>query len=286
MLDKKSIIYYARYIEHNIYGGYVMKFCQNCGKEIIEGAKFCNSCGSPVEAVEPQVEGEKETTEIDLASQETEVAEGVSADLPQTDNVDTNSEAIVPVKSKKQIKMTKTTWIIVAAVAVAIVIAIVSIVNSVKLNNYKTILENAYSSMSYGAEQAESYCSLQSKVWRNCIMQDSSIETDKYTKNEYGSYYSDFNDALEKFYTGEYLTHSTVSSNVDTVNGYMSELKDCPEKFEDEYRALKEMYVAYSDLTDLVVGSSSYSLNTFSEALESAKADYKSALSSAKLLLE
>ena len=66
----------------------------------------------------------------------------------------------------------------------------------------------------------------------------------------------------------------------------MSELKDCPEKFEDEYRALKEMYVAYSNLTDLVVGSSSYSLNTFSEALESAKADYKSALSSAKLLLE
>lgn len=154
------------------------------------------------------------------------------------------------------------------------------------LNWTKTKCKFRYSSITYGAERAESYASLESKVWRNCIYKQSSTETDKYTKNGYGLYYSDFNDALSNFYVGESLTYSAVASNVTIVDGYMSELKDCPKKFENEYKALKELYIAYSDITDLVVGNSSYSWNTFNETLESAKSDYKSALSSAKLLLE
>ena len=29
-----------------------MAFCQNCGAQFSEGAKFCPSCGTPVQAVE------------------------------------------------------------------------------------------------------------------------------------------------------------------------------------------------------------------------------------------
>lgn len=30
-----------------------MAFCQNCGKELLEGAKFCSECGTPVGSVAP-----------------------------------------------------------------------------------------------------------------------------------------------------------------------------------------------------------------------------------------
>ncbi|MGN0505869.1 MAG: hypothetical protein ACI4FZ_04865, partial [Lachnospiraceae bacterium] len=70
------------------------------------------------------------------------------------------------------------------------------------------------------------------------------------------------------------------------VNSSMTKLKNCPEKLKDEYRAIKEMYVAFYELTDMVIGNSSYSYNSFSEALESARSNFKSARSTAKLLIE
>lgn len=249
-----------------------MKFCQNCGKELLEETKFCEGCGTAIPTVDANAVSESQV--------------GTQENIPEPTTEDAVIIETFPVKIKKKIVLSKKSSLFIGvALAVLIIIGIV-IGKTVSLNKYKQNLESAYDSITYGAEQAESYASLQSKVWRNCIYEQSSTETDKYTKNEYGRYYSDFNDALSSFYDGESLTYSLVSLNVTTVDGYMTKLKDCPEKFEDEYRALKELYIAYSDLTDLVVGTSSYSWNTFSETLEDAKADYKSALSSAKLLLE
>ncbi len=232
-----------------------MKFCSNCGKELADGVQFCESCGTAV-ASDVMVDG------------------AVIAD------------AASPEPKKKKFVFSKKMGIIISAVLVAVIIAGIVIGNKVSLNQYKEKLESAYDYMTYSALKAENYASLQSKVWRNCIYEQSSTETDKYTKDEKGKFYDDFNDALSSFYSGEIITYMSVDTNVSAVNDLMSELKDCPEKYEDEYKALKELYVAYSELTDLVVGSSTYSWTTFSEALESAKTHYKSALSSARLLLE
>lgn len=263
---------YARYIEH-IKGGFTMKFCEKCGKELLEGAKFCEGCGTAIET-----DSAENVSDSHNATQE-------SAVDATTENV-TNVETVSPVNVRKKIVLSKKSLMIIISIIVLLIIGGIVIARGISLNNYKEKLESAYSSITYGAERAESYASLESKVWRNCIYKQSSTETDKYTKNGYGLYYSDFNDALSNFYVGESLTYSAVASNVTIVDGYMSELKDCPKKFENEYKALKELYIAYSDITDLVVGNSSYSWNTFNETLESAKSDYKSALSSAKLLLE
>lgn len=249
-------------------GGIKMKYCSNCGKEIMDEAKFCDGCGASIEILNTQLENENITPESVIATQE---------------EATINSGNMI-IKSKKS-KIGKLLAIIIPAAVISLMIVVISIVNGFKLNKYETTLVETYNTMVQGAEQAESYASLESKVWRNCIMQSASTETDKYTKNEYGNYFSDFNDALQKFHTGEYLTYSEVSANVDVVNNYMAELKDCPDKFEEEYRALKEMYVAYSDLTDLVVGDSSYSCNSFSDALEAAKSNYKTAKSAASLMI-
>lgn len=250
-----------------------MKFCQNCGKELLEGAKFCESCGTEISM-----------NDVDNTSVNQTPIQENAVDTP-TENV-MPVETATPVKVKKKIVFSKKSLIVIIAIVLVLIIGGVMVARGISVNKYKGIIESAYSSITYGAEQAENYATLESKVWRNCIYEQSSTETDEYTKNEYGRYYSDFNDALESFYEGESLTYSLVSLNITTVDGYMTDLKDCPKKFEEEYRALKELYIAYSELTDLVVGNSSYSLNTFNETLESAKSNYKSALSSARLILE
>lgn len=231
-----------------------MKYCSNCGKELADGVQFCESCG-------------------------TALTSNVMVEEAVVD------EVVSPAPKKYKFVLTKKLGIIIGVVLVAAIIAGVVIGNIVSLNQYREKLEEAYDKMIYGAQRAEEYASLQSKVWRNCIYEDESAETDKYTKDRNGRFYDDFNDALSSFYKGEALSRIEIYNNVSDVDTYMSELKDCPDKFEDEYRALKELYVAYSGLTDLVVGDSSYSYNSFSEALESARSNYKSALSSAKLLI-
>lgn len=263
-------------------------FCEKCGKEIMDEAKYCASCGcavptednATVKAQDDVSEPLKDNTVESVASQEEndDVAEEI---LPNFTSHGTTTEV-----TKKKFVFSKKLIIIIAAV-VAVLIAVGIIVgNSISLNKYKDKLESTYSSMKIGAQVAEEYAALQSKVWYNSISELSSTETDKYTMDEYGWYYSDFNDALSAFYEGESSNYDVVSINVSTVELRMLELKDCPSKFEEEYKALKDLYVAYSELTDLVVGDSSYSYNSFSEALDEAKSNYKSALSSARLILE
>lgn len=261
-----------------------MKFCKNCGKEIQEGVKFCNNCGSPINFVEKNAEdtvvNETENTDV---SEQVETVGSTNGGVEQ-ESAENNTTEVT--KVKKQFKITKKIIGIAAAALVVVIIAIISIISVVKTNNYKKTLALVYNSMSNGAEYAEQYCSLQEKVWRNCIWETESIETDEYTQDDYGSFYDDFNDAIQEFYDGEKSNYYTVSFNVSAVNVNMEKLKNCPKKLEDEYTAIKQMYVSYSKLTDLVVGSSTYSLNEFSNVLESAKSDFKSAQSAAGLLID
>ena len=255
-----------------------MKICQNCGKELLDEVKFCSSCGNIVETVK--------NDEVTEESTEKEAVNEVLEEVVNTENCEEKPIVESVSSVKKKFVFTKLTGIIIVSVLVVCAIIGVIVARNVSLNKYEEKLTSAYERMTYGAEQAEQYATLQSKVWRNCIYENDSIETDKYTKNEYGRFYDDFNDALSQFYEGEKLTHSTVDINVLSVDLGMAELKDCPEKFEDEYKALKELYVAYSDMTDLVIGNSSYSCTSYSDALDEAKAKYKNALFSAKLMLE
>lgn len=284
-----------------------MKFCQKCGKELLDTAQFCEACGTPTAEV-------ANNAPVAAVNGEVTVNAPPINDVPFApvpDNavpyngmpvnpmpvnvapveVMPGSQQFQPVSvgtavAVKKPAPVKLIIIIVAAVLVFAIIAGVLIVKSTSTNKYEALLEDAYAAMTVGAELAEDYATLESKVWRNCIYEDSSTETDKYTKNSYGWFYDDFNDALSEFYAGERATYESVQSNVETVNKYMSELKDCPKSLQEEYEAIKALYVAYSDMTDLVVGGSSYSLNSFTEALNTAKSNYKTALSSARMLLE
>lgn len=257
-----------------------MRFCVNCGKELLDNVKFCDSCGTAVTTEEKTVD--KEILQTTSTVEDTGTENSADSNIKESEFLET--ETIV--KPKKKFVFSKKILAIAGAALVLLIIAGVAIGNAVSLNKYEEKLETAYDTITRGAETAEEYSTLQSKVWSNCIHERASVETDKYTKNKNGWFYSDFNDALTSFYEGESFNYSMVNLNVTSVNLQMAELKDCPKKFEDEYKALKELYVAYSDITDLVVGNTSHSCNSFTEALNSAVSKYKSALSSARLLLD
>lgn len=262
-----------------------MKFCTNCGKELKEGARFCETCGFAVSGLDIEVDN---TIAPEILNEETPVQTEVSGDVSNEATYQlqiTDTVGNYPV-AKPRVKFTKQSLIIAAAVVVIAIIAGIFVSNSIAMNKYKEKLENTYNLILSSAEEAEDYATLESKVWRNVIEKDSSWETDKYTKNASGYYYSDFNDALSNFYDGEVSTYYSVLEDNEAIGKQLSELKDCPEKFEEEYKALKELYVKYSALADLVIGDSSYSCNSFSSALESAKTDYKTAKSSAQLIVE
>ena len=271
-----------------------MKFCQNCGKEIADQAKFCVNCGAAVVAKQEEATVKEKVEEKAPEA----VAEEKSADLgEQTEATNASAEAPTDATAaedpaatdsvvKKKFVLSKKLMIIIGAAIAALAIIGVIIGSAVSSNKYEKKLTEAYERITYGAQLAEEYATLESKVWYNCIYERSSTETDKYTKDEYNRFYDDFNDALLSFYEGESLTKSSVSISDLLLSDQMSELKDCPDKFEKKYAALKDLYVAYSDLVDLVIGDSSYSYNTFSDTLDSAKSDYKSALSSARLIFE
>lgn len=229
-----------------------MKFCSKCGKQLSDEIMFCDACGARVESV----------------------------DVTTNANIKANS---VKKPNKKKLVIIA---IALVALIVAGTVAGITISNNnaeTEIEEYEDSLEETYELMITGAEKAEDYCSLKSKVWRNCIYENDDYETNKYTKDSYGWFYDDFNDALWAFEEGESLVYNAISDNKTEVDELIDDLKDYPDELEDEYKAIKELYVAYSEMVDLAIGDSTYSWNTFSEALENAKSDFKSAKSSAEV---
>lgn len=240
-------------------------FCEKCGQELNEHANFCMECGTPNPAFNTET-----TKNIPI----------------QAASAPTNSPT--QKAAKKPNKLLIITVILIPAIVVFLIFSIIlASVIGVNLKNamYESKMSDAYELITSAADLAESYSSLESKVWYNCIYEKESQETDEYTQNDYGNFYEDFNDALNNFYIGEIENYNLIKTTTEEINALMLELKDCPSKFEDDYKILKELYVAYADLADLAIGDSTYSYNTFSAALEKAKSEYKSAESDARIAI-
>ena len=256
-----------------------MKYCPQCKTWESDIAAYCPRCGSFLQS-------------SDMEKTDYFAYNGNPSFPPNTQNspesVAPQLDSAIPVISTETPelpsgKKKKTIIILAVVLSVCMVLGVVSIVvvNSIKkekeLEKYKKLLDETYEEICDNAKKAESYATLESKVWRNCIYENESYETDKYTKNEYGRFYDDFNTALLSFYIGESSTHNSVEGNDEHIKESMSELKDCPQKYEEEYKILKKLYTSYSTLADFVLGDSSYSWTTFNEALENAKSDFKTA---------
>ncbi len=239
-----------------------MQFCKNCGRELPAESNFCSYCGAHIIEKDKTAEIKNELIGIQKSEEENAV-------------VKKRALKLFFAKLKDKLFGSK------KRIAISLLVLIVAITGTVvttkvyATKNYKNNMKSVYNNILTGAEYAERYATFESKVWYNSISKNDSSETDKYTKSAFGVFYKDFNEALSMFSAGERFLYSKVATSVKTVNAEMLKLNNPPKKFENEYAELKKLYVAYSDLTDLVVGDSSYSYETFSAKLESARSEYK-----------
>lgn len=117
---------------------------------------------------------------------------------------------------------------------------------------------------------AEEICNTTQSIWHNSIWQIDDENTNQYTKDPAGVFYSDFNDALINFYrSNEYQDKADmIKSNAADIERLIETLKEPPEKFKGNMLdAIVSYYVEYQKFIDLALYPNE-SLNSFSEKFE------------------
>ena len=223
------------------------EICEECGKEIPRNATECPYCGCP------------------------------RNDSPQKVEV----TAVSMSKPNKKI-------IIIALVAVVVICIGVFIANSIRdkqeqikaeqvaamekeaADTYKENLVAIKAKMLTGGAEAEYACGLIHDVWYNTIYEEDDYTTNKFCKN--GSFFnSDFNISLRNLFADSDFKAriSGIEFNQDEVKELMRELTNPPEESKGAYDAVKELYDAYLEITELAVNPggnlTSYTSN-FNEA--------------------
>ncbi len=171
--------------------------------------------------------------------------------------------------SSKQVK------IIITAIVLAVVILAVGkfVYDYIASENYKMKVEDCAYTMIEGAANAETACNKIVSVWSNSIWKTQDIETDKYTTDEGGLFYEDFNDALDSLFEDEDFLNDLreINDNLEAVNDEMRELQNPPKGCSQLHDAFMNFYDAYYELVNCAIDPTgnleSYS-NEFSDADE------------------
>lgn len=114
--------------------------------------------------------------------------------------------------------------------------------------------------------QTEKASVIKISVWKNSIYKTSDDETDEYTKNDKGVFYSDFNDALQKLNDSEKFNnyYKTASKKLNDVSRQIKELNKPSSKYTKAFDELLEFYSLSNQFFDLTFNSIE-SLQTFTE---------------------
>lgn len=226
--------------------------CSECGKEMSPKKKICPNCGCPVSENNNDTEAAAQKVEL------TKVAVG------------------------KNTKMA----LLFAGIGIAVLIIIMLLVNGANSKSYKENLDIIIVKMLDGGATAEECGNLIKKVWYNTIYEKSDYTTNKYTKDNYGRFYDDFNTSLNNlFYSSDFKEKiDSIKSNQEEVNDLMKKLKNPSSEWEEAYDDLKDYYDSYLDLTNLVI-SPTGSLTTFSSKFNDADTDMLNSYSKMKSYL-
>lgn len=214
--------------------------CEECGAEIPQGADSCPNCGCPV-----PVEGEENTE----APQKVELT---SVKIPKLD------------QRKKKIVVGSIIGVIVLIAAISLIISQMRQATAAQLSaDYSENISTVSAAILSSAIQTEEAGNLIHDVWYNCIFEENDPETNEYTRPN-GYYLDDFNDALANLFSDETFSQqlSSIKNDQETVTDLMRKMSDPPEEFEDAYEALRELFDAYTEFTNLVINPSG-NLQTF-----------------------
>ncbi len=120
--------------------------------------------------------------------------------------------------------------------------------------------------MLHGGVTTERCGNLVQKVWHNSIYKIKDTETDAFTLDASGNFYSDFNTALDNLYADDAFVKDlqSIRDNRSEVEEKIRGLKNPPSEWQSAYDELLLFYDCYYDFTELVLYSNC-SLNEFKE---------------------
>ena len=158
--------------------------------------------------------------------------------------------------------------IIIFAIVLAVVILVGGkiVYDRFARTEYRMRLEECSYTMIEGASEAETACNKIVAVWNNAIWSTQDIETDKYTTDEGGIFYEDFNDALNNLFSDDDFLDDLqdINDNLEDVNGMMRELQNPPKGCEQLHDAFMDFYDEYYELMNCALDPTG-SLETYSD---------------------
>ena len=270
--------------------------CPDCGHEVPEGVETCPNCGCPLEIEESNTMEEEllqkvEVTSINLPKmkkkarkrliivmativilicgllgakvvKDKKVAEAERIAAEKAAEEAAEAERIAAEKKAKEAEEAAEAERIAAEKAAE------------EAETYKSNLMMISLYMLSGGSTAETAGNLVKAVWYNSIYEEKDSSTDKYTRPN-GYFVDDFNVALGNLFSDSSFksTINDIRENQDNVAGYMKDMRNPPEGYEEAYDALKECYDAYVSFTNLVINPTG-SLQTFSTNFNDADSEF------------
>lgn len=166
-----------------------------------------------------------------------------------------------PVAQEKS-KSHKGIWAIVIVLMLAIVVLIGWLTyekiqedkqKEEKLNEmvaYHNTLIDYYNELIDGAKAAEESSVLILNVWQNTIYKKEDDETDKFTIDDNGKFYENYQDALDVLYNEESFKQGKedILKQQEKVDKLYKKLMNPPEQYEEGFDIAKKLYSAYTDL--------------------------------------
>lgn len=268
--------------------------CPDCGMELEDSVTVCPNCGCPCLITsmngESCEEGRPENISqdgIEVASPDVNAEEctsaGGQADDSQSDLAQANFS-----QAEKEEKHHFAGWshkklaILIAACTGAAVLILILAVSGMRHmqaiaqeKQYEEALQTAADDIIQSGNDAEYAADLIYSVWYNCIYEEDDILTDRYTKDSYGYFYDDFNDALASLMYDDDFEKKTSQLETDRkkIQREMKALKNSPKEYREACTSVKALYNAYLDLQDCATDPTG-SLSTYSNEVNSAESKF------------
>lgn len=151
------------------------------------------------------------------------------------------------IKSRKKFSFK----IIILAVVIALVVVSIFVsvyaYNSVKKANYLQEVKECAYLMLEGMAAAEESCNKIVAVWNNCINMIDDIDTNVYTTDDFGYFYYDVNNALEKLFDDDSFKNNltTIKDNVKELSEKINLVQNPPKGYENIHDLIIDLYNDY-----------------------------------------
>ncbi len=210
--------------------------CPNCGCSVMEGAKYCSECGSPI---------------IDTRMVDDNLTDSDTLDDEYTDTVEDNLEDTFLGTKKKGVKRKKKKRSPIRRLIIWAIVIALAIWGKLEYDayNYGINLHNVGYYAYTSADHLESAGILFYNVWNNSVNKIINEETDKYTREADGTgqFYTDFNDALKVLENSKEYKDERSQAEEAQNEAYelMGKLTNPPKRYEEAYRDIKSFYTDY-----------------------------------------